>query len=57
MKYNGNGRLLISGIAKEFNDGDTIEVPDKVGKKLLENRFFEEVKEIKKKTKILEVEE
>jgi len=56
LKYRGTGRLMISGVAHEFQDGDTIDVPDDVGKKLLKNRFFEEVKTKKEKTKIIEVE-
>jgi len=52
----GDGKVMISGVAHEFKNGDTIDVPDKVGKEILKkNRWFKKDSEKKLKTEILEV--
>lgn len=56
LKYKGDGKVLIQGIAHEFHNGDIIDLPDKVAKNILENnRFFEEVKEKPIKSKTIRV--
>lgn len=47
VRFKGNGKRVIQGIAREFRNGDTIDLPDDVGEELLrvDSRHFDEVME------------
>lgn len=58
LRYKGNGKIVIQGIAREFHDGDTIDLPKEVAEDLMKvNRFFEEVKESRIESKVLKIKE
>jgi len=56
LRYRGTGRLLIQGVAREFQDGDIIDLPKAEAEKLLKaNRFFEKVEESEPSSKIVKI--
>lgn len=56
IRIKGGGKTMIQGIGREFQDGDTIDLPDDVAKGLLKNkRRFEKVYEMPVKTTVVDI--